>query len=128
MYDHDANSILVQPLKKRNASTIVQAWKTLFNWLTKHGHETKLFILDNEFSTELNNTLKSNNLMFQLVSPNVHQRNAAERAIQTFKNHFLSVLVTADQSYPITKWDRLIPQAEMIMGLSRTAGDRKSVV
>ena len=101
MYDHDANSILVQPLKNRNAATIVQAWKTLFNRLTKHGHETKIFILDNEFSTELKNTLKSRNLKFQLVPPNVHRRNAAERAIQTFKNHFLSVLATADQSYPI---------------------------
>ena len=44
-----------------------------------------------------------------------------ERAIKTFKNHFLSVLATADKEYPITEWDRLLPQAEMTLNLMRAA-------
>ena len=34
MYDHDSNGILVTLFKNRNASTIVDVWKILFNKLT----------------------------------------------------------------------------------------------
>ncbi len=34
---------------------------------------------------------------------------------------FLSVLATADQEYPITEWDRHLPQAEMTLNLMRAA-------
>ena len=73
MYNHDLNGILVMPLKNRSAFMIVQAWKSLYNKLTKHGHETKLFILDNEFSAQLKLGLKEKQLKFQLVPPNVHR-------------------------------------------------------
>ena len=56
----------------------MEAWKALFDRLTKHEHETELFILDNEFSTELKTTLKLINLEYKLVPPNVHQKNAAK--------------------------------------------------
>ena len=52
-----------------------------------------------------------------MVPPNAHRENAAERAIQIFKNHFLSALATADTTFPINEWDRLIPQAEMTLNL-----------
>ena len=58
MYDHDSNGILVAPLKNRNATTIMEAWKTLFGKLTKHCHKTKLFILDNKFSNLLKKYVK----------------------------------------------------------------------
>ena len=74
-----------------------------------------MFILDNEFSMQLKATLKENQLNYQLVPPNIHRRNAAKRAIQTFKNHYVSVLATAGKS----KWDILIPQAEMTLSLLR---------
>ena len=121
MYDHDSNGILVTPLKNRNANTIVEAWKFLFAKLTKHGHETKMFVLDNEFSSKLKDTLKNNNLKYQIVPPNIHRRNAAECVIQTFKNHFLSVLTTADNEYPISEWDHLLPQAKMTLNLLRAS-------
>ena len=72
MYDHDSNGILVAPLKNRNSATIVTAWKSLFSKLTKHGHTTKMFVLDNEFSSQLKDTLTTAKLTFQLVPPHVH--------------------------------------------------------
>ena len=45
MYNHDSSGILVAPLKNRNATTIVEVWKRLFEKLTKHGHKTKVFII-----------------------------------------------------------------------------------
>ena len=57
MYDHDANAILVEALKNRQAKSISDAWENLHRRLTMHGHITKN-ILDNECSAELKATLK----------------------------------------------------------------------
>ena len=90
IYDHDSNAILARPFKTRQAKELVDTWKLLYNDLTKNGHKTKAFIMDNECSSEMKNALKKYNLEYQLVPPEIHHRNAAERAIRTFKNHFLS--------------------------------------
>ena len=39
----------------------------------------------------------------------MHRRNAAERAIQTFKGNFTSVLAGVSDDFPITRWHELIP-------------------
>ena len=38
----------------------------------------------------------------QLVSPDKHLKNIAERAIQIFKNHFVSILASLDASFPVS--------------------------
>jgi hypothetical protein len=48
-----------------------------------------------------------------------HQLNYAERAIQTFKNHFITVLNGADSNFPAKKWDGLIKQAVMTVIMCR---------
>jgi hypothetical protein len=67
--------------------------------------------MDNEASTALKHFLHSKDTQFQLVPPHVHRQNAAERAIQTFKNHFVAMLCSTDTQFPIHLWYRLIPQA-----------------
>ena len=121
MYDHDSNAILVHPLKTRQASEITQAWTNLHTKLSRHGHEIKHLILDNECSHDLRQAFKKNKIDFQLVPPNVHRRNAAERAIRTFKAHFLAGLATCDPDFPISEWDRLLDQAEMTLNMLRTS-------
>ena len=51
------------------------------------------------------------------MSRHTHRANAAERAIQTFKQHFLSGLATCDKEFPIIEWDCLIEQCEMTLNL-----------
>ena len=51
-----------------------------------------------------------NNVDFQLVPLHVHRHNAAERAIQTFKSHFIVGLATLPSDFPMKEWDRLLPQ------------------
>ena len=53
------------------------------------------------------------------MPPDNHQRNLAERAIETFKNHFKSILAGVDDSFPIRLWDRLLPQAILTLNLLR---------
>ena len=56
---------------------------------------------------------------YQLVPPDMHRRNAAERAIRTFKAHFLAILAGVDHDFSSNLWDLLIPQAELTLNLLR---------
>ena len=49
----------------------------------------------------------------------MHRRNAAERAIRTFKNHFIAILCGTDPAFPMTLWDNLIPQTLITLNLLR---------
>jgi hypothetical protein len=53
------------------------------------------------------------------VLPHCHRRNAAERAIRTFKEHFVAGLSSVDPTFPLHLWDRLLPQAEITLNLLR---------
>ena len=121
VYDYDSNAILHQPLKNRTASELTTAWKLIHDKLAVGGSTPLLYILDNEFSTELEEKMKENNVQFQLVPPHIHRRNAAERAIQTFKHHFLAILASCDINFPIREWDRLLDQAEVTLNLLRNS-------
>ena len=121
MYDYDSNAILTTPLKNRQAKTLTDAWELFHQQLTQHGHPTKNFILDNECSTELKQALTKHNKKYELTPPNIHRRNAAERAIQTFKNHLMAGFTTCDKIFPLQEWDRLLPQAEITLNLLKTS-------
>ena len=41
----------------------------------------------------------------------MHRANAAERAIQTFKNNLKAGLASVDPAFPVAEWDRLLQQA-----------------
>ena len=56
--------------------------------LANRGHHVEVQILDNKVSAEFKKTIvKDWNASYKLVTPNVHRRNVAERAIYTFKAH-----------------------------------------
>ena len=99
MYDYDSNAILATPLKNRQAKTIADAWELLHNRLTSHGHPTKNFLLDNECSLDLKQALTKNKKQYELTPPNIHRRNAAERAIRTFKNHCMAGFASCDKDF-----------------------------
>ena len=59
--------------------------------------------------------------IYQLVPPNVHRRNLAERAIRTFKAHFLEILAGVYPNFPKYMWDNLLVQTELTISLLRQA-------
>ena len=46
-----------------------------------------------------------------------HRSNVSERSIRNFKNHFVTVLSNTDSKFPITEWDRLLPQTILTLNL-----------
>ena len=108
MYHYNANSILTEPLKDRTEKSIASAHQRICNYLTIRGLKPKLEILDNECSRDLVQLMTKNEIKFQLVPPHLHQENAAERAIRTWKNHFIAILYDLDPQFPLQLWDKLI--------------------
>ena len=119
MYDYDSNCILAKPVKNRQAATLKDAFLDLYHRLLSSGAAPSFYILDNECSNDFKSALAKNEIAFQLAPPHQHRRNAAERAIQTFKNHFLAGLASTHPKFPVHEWDRLVNQAEMTLNLLR---------
>ncbi|KAL7549690.1 hypothetical protein ACHAWF_012953 [Thalassiosira exigua] len=95
--------------------------------LAKKELDVDLQLLDNEASEAFCDLITKNwKHKFQLVPPNMHQRNAAERAIRTFKAHFLSILAgVAPNNFPQYLWDLIIPQAVMTLNFLRNVKSNK---
>ena len=121
VYDYDSNAILVEALKNRTAGEMTRSWTTIQNRLSLNGTAPNLYILDNEISGEFKKALKKYKVDFQLVPPHIHRANAAERAIRTFKNHFIAGLCSVHPAFPMCEWDRLLFQAELTLNLLRSA-------
>ena len=119
LYDYDSNAILVRPLRNRSAHKIHRVFTSVHTYLVTCGLRPRLHTLDNEASTILKDFLTAENVEYQLVPPHIHQRNSAERAIQTFKNHFIAGLASTDPNFPLSNWCRLLPQAELTLNLLR---------
>ena len=60
-----------------------------------------MHILDNECSEEYKQAIMKNHMKYQLVPPHDHRRNIAEKAIQVFKDHFVSVLCGTAVKFPM---------------------------
>ena len=61
--------------------------------------------------------MEAEEVEFQLVPPRVHRQNSAERAIKTFKEYLLAVLVGLDVSSYMDLWCRLLKQTEMTLNM-----------
>jgi hypothetical protein len=121
LYDYDSNAILAEPMKSRTGPEMTRAYEKLYNYLVARGLKPKLQKLDNEASQELQDFMQDKGVKFQFVPPHVHRRNAAERAIRTFKNHFIAGLCSTDKNFPHSLWDRIVEQAIITLNLLRTS-------
>jgi hypothetical protein len=119
IYDYDTNNILTEPMKSRGDQEMVIAYNKLIQELVDHGFKPPLQRLGNECSSALRSLLNQHDIQFQLAPPHIHRRNAAKRAIQTFKNHFIDGLCSVDPNFPLRLWDRLLPQATITLNLMR---------
>jgi hypothetical protein len=111
LYDYDSNAIMAQPIIDRTAPEFLRAFQVMEQELVARGLKTKLMKLDNEASPLLKTYLHQQHITFQFVPPYIHRRNAAERAIRSFKDHLIAGLCSTDKSFPMHLWDRLLPQA-----------------
>ena len=127
-YHVDTNVILVEPFDYRHdCHRLADADRIMAN-LTKRGHGVDLHILDNECSATYKLQIEEKwGAKIQLVPPDVHRRNIAERAIRTFKAHFLYILAGFSDAFPNFLWDCLMPQTELTLNLLRQSNIAPSI-
>ena len=78
------------------------------------GHHVDVQILDNEVSADFRKTIVEYWCeTYQLVPSNIHRINVAERAIPTFKAHFLEILSGVDLNFPKYMWYNLLVHIEL---------------
>ena len=120
MVDIDSNAILVEPMKSRKDDEMQRAYRRLMTRLKRAGVKPKKHVMDNEVSESMKNMIRDDyKLSLEIVPPGMHRRNAAEVAIRNFKAHFLSILAGTADDFPLSLWDRLLPQAELTLNLLR---------
>jgi hypothetical protein len=107
LYDYDSNFIFAASIPSTNGKAPANAHDTMFATLTAARLKPKLLLLDNSASKYLKKYLTSTSVDFQLVPPHNHRRNAAERAIRTWKNHFIAILAATNDGFPLYLWDML---------------------
>ena len=120
-YVYDCNAILAAPLCNRSELEHIRVFNGIHQYLVDRGFTPQHQRLDNEASARFKSNLRQKGIDFQLVPPHNHRRNAAERAIQTFKNHFVSILCGTDPRFPLNLWCHLIPQATTTLNLLRSS-------
>jgi hypothetical protein len=102
-YHIDGNLILQQAFKIRSDKHRITAYNSIMTCLMARGLSVNLQILNNEASAAYKQAITFTwQSKFQLVPPEMHRCNCAERPIRTFKDHFLSILAGMDQSFPHT--------------------------
>jgi hypothetical protein len=118
---HDAtNVILVQPFALKTDNHRIPAINAIMKRFKARGITVDSQVMDNEASEAyLNNIAEVWKCTYQKVPPDMHRRNKAERAIRTFKAHFLAILASVDPAFPMNRWDLLLPQAEITVNLLR---------
>jgi hypothetical protein len=100
-FQANGNLTLQQAFKSKSNRHCIVAYNAIMTRLVARGLLVDLQILDNEASTACKEAITFKwNAEFQLVSPDMHCQNRAERAICTFKDHFLAILAGIDSALP----------------------------
>ena len=110
------------PFKTRKYTHRLKAYDKITERISNRKLTVDLQILDNEASTDYKGIIKNKwNINYQLVPPNTHWSNAAERSIHTFKAHFISIISGVAPDFPRNLWDLLLLQTEVTLNLLRQA-------
>jgi hypothetical protein len=120
-YDYRSNAILVRALKDQTDVLLLAAFEDVYVYLTDRGFKPQLNVMDNQCSKTIQKFIESNQAKIQLVNPDDHRVNAAERAIQTWKNHWIAGLGTLDPNCPIQLWCQFIEQGQDTLNMLRTS-------
>ncbi len=104
VYHYESNAILALPINGLGDKAIFEAYKIAFDKLAAKGYKPKVNIMDNQATKYIKTFLTEEECKLQLVEPHYHRINAAECAIQMFKDAFIAALATTDSDFPLQLW------------------------
>ena len=121
VYEYRSNAIIVKTLRDETDKSMVEAFQEVYEYLTEKGFKPKLNVMDNQCSRAVQKFIKSTGADIQLVNPDDHRVNAAERAIQTWKNHWIAGMRTLDPNCPMQLWCQFIEQGQDTLNMLRVS-------
>ena len=106
---HYTNVIVGTPFKTIKYQHRLAVYNSIMQRLNKRGLSKDLQTLENEACQNYKDTIKDKwGVDFQLVPPNIHRINVAERAIRNFKARLLAFLSVVAPDFPQLLWDLLL--------------------
>jgi len=112
---------LATPITNLDDKSIFEAYKANFEMLEATGYKPNVNVMDNQGTKYIKKFLTEKGCQLQLIEPHNHRVNAAERAIQTFKDAFIAALAMTDRDFLLQLWDKLAPQVQDTLNLLRTS-------
>ena len=115
----NANAIYVEPMWTRVKENSVDTYKKVTSRMRVDALTIKKQVIDNEASEEYKNKIKEKGIEYELVLLGQPRRNIAERAIHTFKSHYIVILCGVNDAFPLDLWYRLLPEAKFTVNMLR---------
>ena len=100
---------------------LLRAYKELHSDLTNRGLKPQIQRLDNDASSSLKQTMRNLQVKYQLVPPYSHRRNCTERAIETWKTHYIAGLCITDKLFLMYLVCRLHAQCHVTLIMLRSS-------
>ena len=119
--------IHLELLPNHTEASLILAYNNVHTWFATLGHYIRFQVLDNEAPKGLQLHFRAARIPYECVPPYNKRAIKAERAIQTFKRHFITILAGTHPSFPINFWHELIPQAEMTLNMMRPYADQPPI-
>ena len=119
MEDSDTGGILATWIISRKKENLLAGFIAMHDTLKKAGINPIIHRIDNEFSKDLIEEIEARGLKYQIAPSGNHRTLPAERSIQTFKNHFESILYGGNPGFPQNQWDRLIDVVVITLNMLR---------
>jgi hypothetical protein len=112
---------MATPITGLDDVCIFNAYKLNFDDLKHKGYKPTLNIMDNQATKYIKKFLTKEECRLQLVELHNHRVTAAEQAIQTFKDAFISALPTTNHDFSLQLWDKLTPQVINMLNMLRAS-------
>ena len=112
VHDIDSGSLWIEPMKNRSKGEMILSRHHALARMKLQGIVPKHQVLKNELSAAYRTKIFETHMNFQLVPSDNHRRNLTERAIQTWKYHFVGVLSGTAETSPLNLWCQATPQAK----------------
>jgi hypothetical protein len=112
IHNVDSNSSWAEALKDNTGGKLILGRAQALEHMRKAGIVLKHQVLDSQASVAYKKAIGDSDVTNELVPPDNHQCNRAEKAIQTFKDHFVGILSGCASTFSLHLWCQLLPQVE----------------
>ena len=121
MFDESTNFIHSVTLNDLIGKSLCGATEIWINFFADRGSKGKTLRLDNQVSESVRGLLQKHSIGIDITPVGQHRRNKAERAIRTFKNHFIATLAGVGKECPLELWPDFLEQIEFTLNIMRTS-------